>query len=460
MSNTNTTVPGNGATAENEQYEVVSNNVVLPLAHVKMFEGQPRQYFDQPALRDLAASIQARGQQNPIKVMKLAKPIGLITYEAVDGQRRYMAHELLKRLTLVATIVKVKDRKDQFIQSCMANFGQYPHTVLEKILAVKRLREECDQKPSEIATVFVCNVTYIYEMMRAGELDAPILDRLDPKRPEEERLTFPVAVLLGALPRDMQHEILPKVTGRIPVYKARDIIHTAAKAKGIELGRGQNARTPKNDWRMVVSFAKRTSEQAGIFAGKNNEYFDMMCATRTKREVEALLAEIEQGIQKLQSLKALLKKRATDNKTVGGASNNAWLLEKKNKAELRENTLPPPKVVPVVKPPAPPGTAKVETKVVQRPPQKEAMRPAVVPVNVESPSKAGRRHLTHKQRIELERQGGFLKKKGPQEFRVPVDVKPQPPPQPPAPKGPTPTELRDRKRGYSAGTKIPPMPVD
>ncbi|MDD4988853.1 MAG: ParB N-terminal domain-containing protein [Candidatus Pacebacteria bacterium] len=453
MSNkTGTTVPGNGETATEEKYEVVSENIRLPLAEVRMFEGQPRKFFDQAALRDLAASIRARGQTTPIRVMRLEKPVGKIKSEAVDGQRRYMAHELLKSTHLVATIVKVRDKKDQFIQSCIANFGQYPHTMLEKVLAAKRLHEEYKQKPSDIATVFVCNVGYIYSLLKAGEADIAILERLDPKRPENERLTFPVLLMLAPLPRDMQHKLAPQVAGTIPVYKARDIIHTATKAAGIQIGSGQNARTPRCDWNMVTGFVRRTSEQAGIFAKKPDEYFDAICASRTKGEVDRVVIELEQGIQRLQSLKAALKKRATENRTGGnGATNNAWLLEHKS-APAAERRAPPPEtrnIPPVAVIP----TEAIETRVVLKQPEK--VRADVQTSTVQQSAKPERKHLTHKQRMAMEKSGGLLKKPAPREFPVPVDV-----PLLPFVAAPTATELRDKKRGYTAGTKIPTMHVD
>jgi ParB family transcriptional regulator, chromosome partitioning protein len=76
--------------------------IELDLDKVQANPNQPRRFFDEASLRELADSIEATGLLQPI----LVKPIdGLAgVYEIVAGERRYRAHGLLGRATIAAVI--------------------------------------------------------------------------------------------------------------------------------------------------------------------------------------------------------------------------------------------------------------------------------------------------------------------------------------------------------------------
>ena len=63
---------------------------VIPIAQIVIPGGQPRRYFDNKALDDLAASIKAHGVIQPI----LVRPLSDGGYALVAGERRYRASQL------------------------------------------------------------------------------------------------------------------------------------------------------------------------------------------------------------------------------------------------------------------------------------------------------------------------------------------------------------------------------
>jgi ParB family chromosome partitioning protein len=85
--------------------------IELDLDKVQADPHQPRQFFDEISLRELADSIEATGLLQPILV-KLIKPTEGVygayrmsdTYEIVAGERRYRAHKLLGKSTIAAVI--------------------------------------------------------------------------------------------------------------------------------------------------------------------------------------------------------------------------------------------------------------------------------------------------------------------------------------------------------------------
>ncbi len=61
---------------------------------IRPFANQPREYFNESALKDLARSIKAVGQQVEIRVRPLAGD-PKHDYELIDGQRRWLACQMI-----------------------------------------------------------------------------------------------------------------------------------------------------------------------------------------------------------------------------------------------------------------------------------------------------------------------------------------------------------------------------
>jgi len=62
----------------------------MPLAKIKVDPSQPRKYFNEQDLRELADSIKEQGLLHPIMVRKN----GDGTFLLVQGERRFRAHEI------------------------------------------------------------------------------------------------------------------------------------------------------------------------------------------------------------------------------------------------------------------------------------------------------------------------------------------------------------------------------
>ena len=64
--------------------------LTLPLSQIEPCSAQPRKYFDDAALDDLAASIREHGIIQPLTVRKLASGY----YQIIAGERRWRAARL------------------------------------------------------------------------------------------------------------------------------------------------------------------------------------------------------------------------------------------------------------------------------------------------------------------------------------------------------------------------------
>jgi len=324
---------------ENEEGSlvVVKRTVELPLKKVKMFEEQPREYFNRSELNELAQSIKAHGLQNPIRVRKLSpeevaywvEKGKAYKWEAIDGQRRYMAHELLKRKTIEATIVIVKDRKDQFVQSIIANCARIDFTPEEKARAVRRLHQEFGYSGPQIATIFACSLPSVHQYMQLIKLDEVLMKRLSPAEPEESRLNVSGAIALSTLPPKDQIELVDRIAVKgMTMYRARHIVEQHCHKHGIE--RDRRGRSPRKDWNVLSGFSQRTLQAAKVLVEKPVAFFAEMMEYRSVEELQGLEARLRAICSEINELATL-------------AARN---ISKKKKGE----SLLPPKPAPAIKP--------------------------------------------------------------------------------------------------------------
>lgn len=84
-----------------------SATTTLPLSQVECFQGQPRKYFDEKALEELADSIREHGIIQPLTVRKLS--FGY--YQIIAGERRWRAARLAGLTEVPVVVIEADDRK-------------------------------------------------------------------------------------------------------------------------------------------------------------------------------------------------------------------------------------------------------------------------------------------------------------------------------------------------------------
>src|SRR5438552_12570489 len=87
---------------------VVSSIQDIPLAKIRESRTNPRRFFDEVKLAELADNIKQHGVLHPILLRPLPKGEAG-TYELVAGARRYRASKLAKRESIPATVRELTD---------------------------------------------------------------------------------------------------------------------------------------------------------------------------------------------------------------------------------------------------------------------------------------------------------------------------------------------------------------
>jgi len=110
---------------------------------------QPRRYFDEAALKELAASITARGIKQPLTVRWDADSH---TYCIIDGERRYRA-ATIANLPEVPCLLAEGDSRDVLIDQIVHNWQRADLRPYETADALVRLKNEFDMTLADIASL-------------------------------------------------------------------------------------------------------------------------------------------------------------------------------------------------------------------------------------------------------------------------------------------------------------------
>lgn len=127
------TNPGNGSINEISITEIETNPF------------QPREYFDQEALAELAESIKIHGIIQPITVRRLARN----QYQLISGERRFQASKLAG-LTSLPAYIRSADDQQMLEMALIENIQRENLNPIEISLSYQRLISECNLKQEEL----------------------------------------------------------------------------------------------------------------------------------------------------------------------------------------------------------------------------------------------------------------------------------------------------------------------
>lgn len=118
---------------------------MLPIRLIDPNRDQPRRTFDEDALRELAASIEAVGVIQPIIVAEVGE-----RYSIIAGERRYRASRMAG-LDEIPAIVRNWDEQRRLEAALIENLQRDDLNPIEEALGVKRLMEESSLTQEKVA---------------------------------------------------------------------------------------------------------------------------------------------------------------------------------------------------------------------------------------------------------------------------------------------------------------------
>lgn len=126
--------------------QVVNNVISVAVGLITPNPAQPRTYFDDYALTQLAVSIQQNGIMQPLIVRRMDNG----TFQLIAGERRLRAARLVN-LDYVPCIVLEREDKESAVLAILENIQRADLNYLEEAMAIKRLIDHYELTQEEAA---------------------------------------------------------------------------------------------------------------------------------------------------------------------------------------------------------------------------------------------------------------------------------------------------------------------
>jgi ParB family chromosome partitioning protein len=198
---------------------------LCPIEKITPQPGQPRQYFDEQELEELAGSIREHGLIEPLIVRRVAP--GADKFELIAGERRWRASQ---RAGLRDVLVVVKDvsPKEAFELALVENVQRADLNPIEIAEAFDRLLREHGYTQQTLADRVGKDRTAVTNTLRLLKLPAKIRSMVISRELSEGH----GRALLGAPDDKAMAEIAEKtVRGKLPVRKVEQLVR-AARGRG------------------------------------------------------------------------------------------------------------------------------------------------------------------------------------------------------------------------------------
>ena len=148
--------------------QVVGNIIEIDLESIDVNPYQPRTYFDEEALRELASSIKELGVIQPITVRKVGD-----SFQLVSGERRFRASKLISNKTISAYI-RIANDQEMLVMALVENIQRKNLDPIEVALSYQRLIDEIQLTQEELSTRVGKKRSTVTNYLRLLKLD-PIL---------------------------------------------------------------------------------------------------------------------------------------------------------------------------------------------------------------------------------------------------------------------------------------------
>ena len=157
-----------------DEYEEESELMTLPIGKVEPRSEQPRVYFDEQALQDLADSIAQYGLIQPI----LARKLDSGYYQIIAGERRWRASRLAGLTEIPVRVIEADDRRTAEL-ALVENLQREDLNPIEEAKGYRTLIEEYGLTQEEAAHSVGRSRPAVTNALRLLSLSQPVLELVE-----------------------------------------------------------------------------------------------------------------------------------------------------------------------------------------------------------------------------------------------------------------------------------------
>lgn len=267
---------------------VMKNSSAARIEQLHRNPKQPRRYFDDEALAELAASITEHGVIEPIVVRKRAEGEG---YEIIAGERRWRASQ---KAGLKEVPIFVRELSDSaaFEQALVENIQREDLNAIETALAFQRLMEEFGHTQEEVAQRVGKSRVAVSNFVRLLKLPQSVMGMIESGQLSEGHGR---ALLMAPDVATMEKLARAAVAQKLSVREIEKRARAAARGNAVEPPGGESkGRKSAN----ILDLERRLSHSLGatvsVEAGKG-EKGKLEIAYSSYDELDRLISELTSG---------------------------------------------------------------------------------------------------------------------------------------------------------------------
>ena len=157
-------------------------NLALNISDIKPNLHQPRSFFDDNSIKELANSIKEQGLLMPILVKEDQNSTNNKKFIIIAGERRWRACKSLKMKTINAIVIKNTSEKSDALAAIIENVQREDLSVLEEAIAYDKLIKNYKMKHEDIAKSTGKSRSYITNLLRVLSLNEGVKKLLNEKK--------------------------------------------------------------------------------------------------------------------------------------------------------------------------------------------------------------------------------------------------------------------------------------
>jgi ParB family chromosome partitioning protein len=195
-----------------------SLNTVLdiPVDSIIPNPNQPRKFFNEEGIKELAESIKTFGVIQPIQVRKIEEGL----YEIVSGERRLRASKIAGEKTIPAIEVSMTDR-DSAIIAIIENIQREDLSFFEEAESYRQLMTFYDLTQDQVAELLGKSQSFVANKIRLLKLDNEVIREIKDKGLSERH----ARALLRIPDPDIQMDVIEKVAKKeMTVKKTEELV--------------------------------------------------------------------------------------------------------------------------------------------------------------------------------------------------------------------------------------------
>lgn len=208
-----------------EKYMPGASRKILGVGELYPCPTQPRRYFDEKAIRDLADSISVHGLLQPIVVRPDKNDPSI--YEIIAGERRWRAAQKAG-LHEVPVVIKDLDDASAFQISLVENLQRQDLNPMEEAEGYQRLIDDFGHSPDSVGEVLGKSRSHVANMIRLVQLPRSVQEKVATSQLSAGHAR---ALLKSPDPEKMAEEVIAKKLSvrqtekLVADYEGRDINH-------------------------------------------------------------------------------------------------------------------------------------------------------------------------------------------------------------------------------------------